>query len=366
MDGMENVRLICYESDSRHLLLLNGSNGMPKQRFLLDCNDIVFPDKLRLMVREQSCSGEPHWYDWNYTNDYAKAGPVDRVFGYDNARHEIVFGDNVNGAVPKAGENNILIVSCVMTQGSHGNILANSLEKIQFVNIKLSPCNLFPSGGGYDGDNVQSAVETFRTDLKRCTKAVTASDYEEITYNTPGLRVLGVKAIPYYDPDTKFTGDGKAAATVTIVVMPYNESQFPKPDEKFLQVVRRNLEQYRLITTNVKVIAPSYIRVSIYAEVVLQNISDGRIISEIRTKIERLFDIQKRISMGIKPSFGESVRENTMISKIAEVSGVNHVKKVTLSVKSTEGYRDKYGNIQLPPYAIAYLGDFEIRPIDLI
>lgn len=364
-DGAENIKIICYEPEFSRYMVLSGSNGLPGQMFPVECDDLVLADDLKVMVSEQTESGEQLWHEWVYIERLEDAGPIDRVFSYNREKGQIVFGDNQNGAVPEAGDQNILIASCVTTAGGFGNILADSLEPSVLDGKLFYPCNLFPSTGGHDGENVKAAVERFRVNLKKPTKAVTASDYETIAYDTPGLRVLGAKAIPYYDPDNKMSG-AETPAAVTVVVMPYNETRFPKPDERFLNEVKRYLDRFRLITTAVKVIAPSYIKVSVYAEVVLQDTRDGHTVSDIRTKIEQLFDIHKHAAAGMKISFGESVRENTMISKIAEIPGVNHVKKVTLSVRSTISYRDKYGNIQLPPYAIPYLGELEIRPIDLI
>lgn len=363
-DGSPNIRLLCYEREFSQHLILGESNGQPKQRFNIGCDDQILLNQLRMMVQEQCESDEFVWQEWHYIRNIVHAGPTDRVFTYDSKEHEIVFGDNIYGAVPEPGEKNIVMISCATTEGSNGNILADSLESTNFENMKISPYNIFPSAGGFDGDTATSAIKAFQEDLKTCTKAVTATDYETLACSTPGLRVFGVKAIPCYDPNNR-QGDGEAKAIVTVVVMPYNESKFPKPDTHFLQAVQRNLEKYRLITTNVKVIGPSYVCVSVYVEIVLNNAHDMQAVSHIRAKIQQLFDIHTWVKDNCL-HVGEAVQKNTIVKKISEILDVKRVKNIVLSIRGTEGYRDKYGNIQIPPHALPYLGDLEIRPIDLI
>jgi hypothetical protein len=360
-----NIRLILFDNEFRRNMLLKGSNGLPCQQFRLNCDETVLPEQLRIMVREHTDSGAERWLDWSFAPDLLHAGPLDRVFYYDAETEALIFGDNEHGMVPEAGKENILIVSCAVTSGIHGNILADSLRPLDYNGAQIFPHNYYPSSGGAEADSIKLAIEKFKISMSRRVKAVTAADYEEFAYHTPGLRVLGAKAFPLYDAENKLNG-GESPATVTVVVMPYNESRLPLPNERFLKAVRSNLEKYRLITTNVKVIAPTYIKISIYAEVVLQNERQGRTLDEIRQKVECIFDIQKKIAAGIRLNFVQTVNENSIISKITEVLGVSRVKRLTLNTKNSESRKDRYGNIELPPYAIPYLGDLEIRQVDFI
>ncbi|MGI6120518.1 MAG: baseplate J/gp47 family protein, partial [Desulfosporosinus sp.] len=201
----------------------------------------------------------------------SKAGPYDCVFTYDCNNQEIVFGDNEQGAVPQAGDYNIIVTRCVTSKGSMGNIASMNFEPFEYGNISCIPYNPVPALGGRDAESIEDAVERVKVSLKQVVKAVTVADYEELAAATPGLRIMGVKAIPLYDPDSRVTGDKQAPATVTVVVLPCSEDAFPMPDQQFLEAVRKHLEQYRLITTNVKVIGPVYIKISVYAEVILES-----------------------------------------------------------------------------------------------
>ncbi|MGI6120366.1 MAG: baseplate J/gp47 family protein, partial [Desulfosporosinus sp.] len=173
--------------------------------------------------------------------------------------------------------------------------------------------------------------------------------------------IMGVKAIPLYDPDSRVTGDKQAPATVTVVVLPCSEDAFPMPDKQFLEAVRKHLEQYRLITTNVKVIGPVYIKISVYAEVILESNSRESREMDIEAAVKLYFETQRKGMPEGKPVFGQPVRESIIATKIEAVPGVDFVKKITLIARSNASYKDKYGNIIIPPHGLPYLGDMQIR-----
>lgn len=364
MDGTENVRVLCSEVDFSEALVLPGSNGLPGQRFPLQFPDTILREQLSLMVYEETEQGWQSWTDWKYIPKLSKAGPFDRCFTYDFLTQEIVFGDNEQGAVPQAGDNNIIVTRCVTSKGSIGNIDSLQFELLEYGNIKSIPFNPIPASEGRDAENIKDAVERVKASLKEVVKAVTAADYEKLASATPGLRVMGVKAIPFYDPDSRVTGDKQAPATVTVVVLPCSEDFFPMPDEQFLKAVREHLEEYRLITTNVKVIGPVYIKISVYAEVVLDNNSAESNKTMIEAVIKSYFEaLRKGIAEG-KPQFGEPVRESAIAMKIQAIPGVQYIKKITLGVRNNDSYKDRYGNIIIPPHGLPYLGDLHIRTLN--
>jgi len=365
-DGQENLRLLCYEAEFERSMLLPGSSGLPNQQFPLECRGQILTENLKVMVKEETEDGQARWTDWDYIEDFCKTGPYDRKFSFDRKKKQIVFGDNEHGLVPNAGKENILIVSCAATLGSTGNIPRDSFETLNFQGTELLPYNILPAAGGYDGETVKMAVKRFQASMQMCVKAVTTSDYEELVYRTPGLRIWGAKAIPYYDPDNRATGGGEAPATVTVVVIPYSDERFPRPDSRFLNEVRKHLDQYRLITTQVKVIGPAYIKISVYAEVVLKNEYSIYTIGEIQNIIEGMFDLQDKTARTRKPDFGKTVRESDLVSLISSVPGVNQVKRVVLGVRGNDSFKDRFGNIIIPAYGIPYLGDLEIQPVEYV
>jgi hypothetical protein len=361
-DGRANIRVLCYENAISSQMLYS-SNGLPCQSFPFSFEENLLTEDLKVMVCEETDDGQMRWLDWNYISRLSHAGPYDRFFTYNRKNGKIIFGDNEQGAVPPAGKNNIIISSCVTTRGSAGNIPQNSMQTIEYGGTEFKPYNPFHASGGSDGEEIMEAVERVRASMNKCVKAVTAADYEELAANTPGLRVMWVHAIPFYDPDSRIADAKQCPAVVTIVAVPFSETLLPVPDQQFLQKIRRYLEDYRLVTTQIKVIGPKYIKISIYAEVVLENGYEESISSEIKRTLEKHFSIQKDAHPGSKPKFGEPVRESVLVMKIGEVQGVSRVKRVMLGVKDSECYKDRFGNIVIPLHAIPCLGEIQIRTL---
>lgn len=358
IDGNENIRVLCYEADFAGSMVFPGSNGLPGQRFPLHYEDMLLREQLSVMVCEETEQGPKRWMEWKYIAKLSKAGPYDRSFTFDYINQEIVFGDNEHGAVPQAGENNIIVARCVTTKGNMGNMPSQNFELLEYGNIRSVPYNPIPASRGRDPENIRDAIERVKASLKQVAKAVTADDYKILAAATPGLRITGVKAIPLYDPDSRVAGDKQEPATVTVVVLPYSEDSFPMPDKIFLDSVRKHLEEYRLITTNVKVIGPEYIKISVYAEVFLEN-NSGDSERVIKAAISSYFEALRKGT----PEFGQPIRESILAMKIEAVPGVVHVKKVTLAVRNNDSYKDKYGNIIIPPHGLPYLGDLQIRAL---
>lgn len=362
LDGTENIRILCYEAEFEGSMVLSGSDGLPCQRFSFRCEDTVLKEQLAVMVYEETEEGPKRWTDWKYVSKLSGTGPYDRCFTYDSITGELVFGDNEHGAVPLAGESNILITSCVTTKGLGGNIGVQDFAVLEYKDICLKPVNLYPAFGGRDAESIDAAIERFKRSLKQTVRAVTVADYEILAAATPGLRVMGVRAIPFYDPDSKVAGDKQTPATVTIVALPYSKEPFPQPDSHFLGAIRNYLENFRLITTKVKVIGPAYVKISVYVEAIVDS-RRVNIEENVKVAIEAYFEGLRKGIAGGKPAFGQPVREAVLAMKIGEIAGVTHVTKLTLGVRNGDSYRDKYGNIVIPPQGLPYLGDLQIRTL---
>src|SRR5207244_800937 len=100
-------------------------------------------------------------------------------------------------------------------------------------------------------------------------RAITSEDFEELAKATPGLRVARAKALPNYHPDFPRLN---MPGSVTVVVVPYARSNTitPQPSRGFLETVQRHLEAHRLLTTDVHVIGPDYLRVAVICNIYVQ------------------------------------------------------------------------------------------------
>jgi len=356
-----NVLVIACEPGFADAMQLGGSDGLPGQRFDLPADGWVLASALTVLVREETEEGLPVWTEWRCVPSLTGVGPHDNCFSYDSATSEIVFGDNLQGAVPTAGEDNLLLAELAVTAGETGNLPVRPFTAEVPEGNGFTAAGLQASAGGRNPETVQDAMERAKAMLNRCTRAVTAADWEKLASMTPGLRVGGVRALPGFDADLNQGGESFVPATVTVVITPFGARPCPVPDAAFLEAVRRHLEAYRLVTTRVKVMGPVYVPISVHVEILAEGGSLPDADAAVRRALEDYFSGVRGETTGQRPSFGEPVRESILTVCTADVPGVARVKRVTLGVRHPDCRRDRYGTIVLPPYGLPSLGDLQVR-----
>ena len=353
------VYAISYAEAFRRNMILGSSNGLPYQSFKLDINESVIPEKMCIMVEETVEDDIKRWGKWYYVDKLSQLGPYDKCFTYDAANHEVVFGDNEMGAVPEAGENNLIITELTTTQGKAGNIGKQTLSPIHYLDSEITPVKIMKMFSGEDAETIQDAIGRLKIDLKRTVKAVTAQDYENIVRNMPGIRLLGIKVIPGYNSEEILTNRFNDPTTVTVVVVPYNLEEQPMPDEVFLNKIKRYLEEYRILTTRIKVIAPCYVGMKVYIEAELQDIGIRSTQYEIKESILHHFDFKDKMEKK-EEIIGVSVNEEKIIQDICKLPNVIRVKQMEISCEERLCYRNKQGKVTILKHAIPYLQDIEL------
>ena len=98
---------------------------------------------------------------------------------------------------------------------------------------------------------------------------MTAEDFELLAMEASSIK--RAKALPLYHPD--FPGV-KVPGVVTIIVVPDGDGPSPTPSEGTLRSVCAYLDQRRLLTTELYVVKPTYQRVQIRAEIIVNDDAD--------------------------------------------------------------------------------------------
>ena len=187
------------------------------------------------------------------------------------------------------------------------------------------------ASGGEETEKLEEAIIRARKDMKTVYRAVTSADYELLAMNTPGLRVARAKAIPRYHPRQ---GDSEVPGIVTVIVVPHSQEDKSKPSVPsvgFLKTVYTHLDKHRLLTTELFVISPEYIEVSVDATVVIKpKYVENKVEERVRQKLTNFLH---HIGGGVDQKgwpFGRSVYISEIYEIIDRVEGVDYVKTVTL------------------------------------
>ncbi len=365
--GIDNIRLISCSHSFEETALIAGSNGLSNQKVETNIKDII-TDSFRIQVGQKlKGMNSLFWEDWRRVDNFDNSSPIDKHYILKENTAEILFGDNERGAIPQnLGMYNISIISCQTGGTEKGNIKTNEINTLSTKIESLSHIHVLkstPAEGGTNKESIQEAKQRARRDLKSIYKAVTCEDYEELAKMTPGLRVAKVKAIPLFEPGLKGYPASQVKAKVCIVAVPYSTVEKPLPSKQFLENMRRHLDKFRLITTELEVIPPEYVKITVSAVVVVEqhiNLNSKKI-------KDALHDMLSPVGSGEESEgwdFGRTVYKGDIYGRIKQISGVEYVRELRIQFEGRAAEIDSGGDVRLYPHAIVYSGEHKIHVIN--
>ncbi|WP_088829864.1 putative baseplate assembly protein [Paenibacillus tyrfis] len=367
-DGIGRIRVICHTGRFRDQRRIGTGNGLPHQRCELPCASVV-AEAFRLQIGEKDpVSREWLWYDWHRVDDFDRSGPEDRHFLLDPLNGIVLFGDNEKGmAPPPSDEPNIVVMSLRSTEGVSGNINAALIQRFAepWPEVELvRPVNRTVAAGGCAPETLEEAKLRARRELQQPATAVTAEDVERIVLNTPGLRVARARALPLFRKGLKQYPADRSPAALSVVVVPYSESPKPMPSRGFMETVRRHLDKRRMITTDIQILPPEYIEISVHAVIVVEPSfkDETNIVIRELTRLLQPFDNKDGTSGW---AFGRTMYKGDIYGVINRIPGVSYIQDLWISAEGKGFHKDADGDIQIPPYGLVYSGDHDIELISL-
>ncbi len=365
--GENNIKMIVYAEEYQSVQQIGASSGVPGQRFELAIKGII-PDTLQIQVgRMDHSKKEFLWEDWYQMDDFDNSKSFDPHYVFNVETNEIIFGNNEQGLIPEASTtDNIVIVACQIGGGERGNVKSGLINKIHDPLPSLEAIRVTNhdfAEGGAEGEGLEETKQRLKREMNHPTRAITNVDYEYIVKQTPGLRVARVKAIPLYELGMKDYPLKKAVGQITIVVVPYSEEKKPLPSKGFLETVKRYIDDYRLITTEVHVIPPEYIKITVHAVVVIEDSyykeEDDIIVKALNQVLDPLDSSIDQFGWG----FGRKVYKGDIYGIINSLAGIAYIQDLWMDAEGIGIHRDENGDIQIPPHGLVYSGDHEIQTI---
>jgi predicted phage baseplate assembly protein len=259
-----------------------------------------------------------------------------------------------------------LIIGFKIGGGIKGNVKDYEINRIldeEPLLNSLQAANHRSAQGGSPQETIVEARSRLKSERRRPERAVSATDYEELVLLTPGLRIARVKAVPLYRPGMRNYPDNQAQAQITVAVMPYSEALTPVPSPGFCETVHQYLNRHRLLSTELHVVAPDYVRISIYASVV---VAPGTVRGEERIARELDLFLQplNRHDLSRGWPFGRAVYRGDIYEVINRVPGVEYVKELWISAEGNRIRSEHSGDVELPPCGLVYPGNHEIEIIN--
>jgi hypothetical protein len=247
---------------------LGPGDGRPAQVFALG-NANVEAAGLSVMSRDDT---RPDPFEtWRAVPDFDSAGPDEAVFVLDAEAGVLLFGDGVRGRPPRVSET---MIAAFYRHGGGvgGNVATGSVSQPAGLPPAVAAAvNIMPARGGRDAETLDDAKQRTPAAFRARGRAVTAADFEEAACAAPGVRIARAAAVPLrrpYPEGHRIGGqfapgidlDTQAPGTVSVVVVPEADGPYPMPTATELGAVARHLDTVRLLTTEVHVATPQYVR----------------------------------------------------------------------------------------------------------
>lgn len=354
-DGGENLRLCCTDPVYYSALCISAS-GVPGEHIQLPTLEgSPYPEGMLVLCGSPNAKGELRYEDWTYIDALYHADCRDRRFTIDHDNDELLFGDGSWGRVIPGGKNSVLVAAVSYSQGAMGSAVTGTalFTTDQTDTQEYAPvCTVMQYIPGRDRESIAGMDERMKKMLATQVKAVTAGDYEQLAMKTPGIRIRQAKALPLFDPDKKYGQSSRAH--VTMVVVPASGERFPSPDERFITAVRQQMERYRSICTCMHVIGPTYMGVTVWAEI-LADKNEQEVEAGIREALDAFFQKGKGGALGMP------LKKTDVSEVLADCPGVAGLLQTELKGTGAGVSVTEQGDLRLPPNAIAYLKNAELH-----
>lgn len=319
-----------------HAIIVEGeelgrSDGKPGQVFHLQNAPLL----ARRDGETVEVEGETGWEAWQEVEDFASSGPEDKHFVCDSVTGEVRFGPVIRqpngetrqyGAIPPKGSR-IRFSRYRYGGGAKGNVGRGTITVLKSsIPYVSSVKNRYAAVGGADAETLEGAKLRGPRHLRIRNRAVTAEDFE-ILAKEASTAVARAKCI---QPEP---GNGLLPGTVQVLIVPQiataeariqpEQLQIPKP---LTELVRRYLDERRLLTTQLLIEEPLYVWVSAQVNVQVKPRLDVIMVrEEIERRLYRFLNPLYGGPEGKGWPFGRDLFVADIYSLVAGVEGVDYV-----------------------------------------
>ncbi|MEH2546702.1 hypothetical protein V1283_003347 [Bradyrhizobium sp. AZCC 2262] len=312
-------------------------NGKPGQTYALAQRNIA-SGSLSLVSRDAANAIHP----WTEVQDFDTAGPNDLVFVLDAEAGVVIFGDGLHGRPPIATE--LLIAASYRNGGGlAGEVATGAVSQPSGLPAAVtSAFNVTPARGGHDAETLDAAKARAPHAFRARGRAVTAADYVDAAVAAPGVRIARASVVPLRRPYplnhlvAGLTAPGVDVETevpgaLTVIVVPNKPGPYPMPPTGELTAVAQHLDSIRLITTEVHVTTPQYVRLHDLRVVVraLPGYTQTLLREAVGDALLRRFHVLTGGTDGTGTPFGGVLHHADLVAAVMRVPGVDRVENLS-------------------------------------
>ena len=323
---------------------LGQSTGQPGETFTLRHTPV---DVKSLVLDVLTPDGDTS--SWTAVGDFLSSQPDDPVYTVDGASGSIAFGDGRAGRILPEGAT---VTATVYRYGGGvaGNVDAGAIATVDsYVAGVTGVTNPRPAVGGADQQTVEELGSLAPAILRAGQRTVTGADF--VSEATRVGDVAKATAVPLSHPDHPGID---VPGAVSVVIVPANSSApNPTPSEDLLRAVAADLDEHRLLTTEVFVVPPSYQAIAVSATIVsAAGHSPDAIAQAAESAVNSYLDPLAGGLDGQGWPFGQSLIPTNLYAVVAAVDGVAGVTALSVAVDGRDQPVD--AAIAVPPDGLLY------------
>lgn len=301
----------------------------------------ILSDTLELVVEDVV---DHQFHRWQLVEDFDRASADDRVYVLDPEAGTIYFGDGRRGRIPGLGAR-IVATRYRYTDGTVGELPVATITQGESLPPYVQDVtNVVPARGGRPAETLDEAKRRAPRELKSFGRAVTAGDFKLFAEQTPDANIAAAEIIPLRRP---YTAEGIdrpgidvtriAPGAVSVVIVPAGDARFLSPTLGILRAVCRHLDRYRLVTTELYVVAPQYVRIfDISVTVVAKpGVTRTQLRADITAELERYLHVLHGGAEGKGFGFGVTLHHGELVAQIFRVPGVDRVEELAARYDGT-------------------------------
>lgn len=275
---------------------------------------------------------------WRQVADFDGEGPEAAVYALDAESGVIVFGDGLHGRPPRASE--LMIARSYRTGGGKaGELPTGQIDKASGLPAAIAGCvNVVPARGGRNAETLEDAKARAPRAFRARGRAVTTADFADAARAAPGVRIARAAVVPLRRPYPEghvlsavdapgIDFDNEAPGAVTVIAVPDRAGLYPVPTRGELRAVAAHLDSVRLLTTEVFVTTPQYVRLHDLQIVVraAAGYSLALLREAIGDRLRQRFHVLTGGADGRGYPFGALLHHADLVAEVVRVPGVERV-----------------------------------------
>lgn len=330
--------------------LIGKTDGCNSQRVEFDYPDVY---ELGVSLWEKREDGKLYYQPFSYTQQLDQAGYDEAVFSYDAGEGSLILGDAIHGILPGKGKD-ICLSKLSVSKLEDGNVMAGEITKLSTAgqwDIKVH--NPTAATGGRHRETTRQMIERLKQVILKQNRMVSATDYEERIWKTPGLMIDRVKVVPG-NQYGRLHGLNMNSNEVVAVVKPWGKEKTVALSSIYQKKIVQYMEPYRLVNTKVIVVSPDYVGIEVHGKIHLQN--------GTREEEQAVFELlEKELSYEhMSQAFGARLLLGRLFTRLEALEEVRFVEQLSMERIGNGAEKNERGDILLHADALSYIRERDI------